>query len=169
MKKLILAISIGLFIVLGFSGIKAENNIKEKPTAIVDSALTENNVYTMLLLYNIKYPEVVMSQIMIESAYLKSKLTKRNNNILGMTVPAKRPTTAINKSGLYAKYISWIDCIIDYKLYQDYIFSKNNIQTKKQYIAFLHKTYAQAPHYKSRLTELSKTYELRSPLDFNRL
>jgi len=122
----------------------------------------------MLLLYNIKYPEVVMSQIMIESAYLKSKLTKRNNNILGMTVPVKRPTTAINKSG-FAKYVNWIDCIYDYKLYQDYILSKNKIQTKKQYITFLHRTYAQTPNYKSRLTELSKTYELRSPLDFNRL
>jgi uncharacterized FlgJ-related protein len=168
MKKLIL-ISIGLFIVLSFGCIKAENNKKEKPNVTVDSTLTENNVYTMLLLYNIKYPEVVMSQIMIESAYLKSKLTKRNNNILGMTVPVKRQTTAINKSGLYAKYISWIDCVYDYKLYQDYIFSKNNIQTKKQYITFLHRNYANAPKYKTRLTELSKSYELRNLYNFNRL
>ena len=167
MKKLILAISIGLFIVLGFSGIKAENNINKPKTATVDSALTENNVYTMLLLYNIKYPEVVMSQIMIESAYLKSKLTKRNNNILGMTVATKRQTTAVNKKG-FAKYLNWIDCIYDYKLYQDYILSKNSIISKKQYISFLHRTYAKAPNYKSRLTELSKTYE-RNTLNFNRL
>ena len=169
MKKLILAISIGLCIVLTFNAIKADETInKVQPTTIIDSTLNENNVYTMLLMYNIKYPEVVMSQIMIESAYLKSKLTKRNNNIIGMTVPFKRQTTAINKTG-FAKYLSWIDCIQDYKLYQDYILSKNNIQTKKQYISFLHRNYANAPQYKTRLTELSKTYELRNPVDINRL
>lgn len=156
MKKIIIIIGVGLSIILSFNGVKIDNTEKKY---VVDSVLSENNVYNMLLFFNIKYPEVVMSQIMIESAYLKSKLTKRNNNILGMTVPVKRQTTAVNKRG-FAKYISWIDCIYDYKLYQDYIMSKNNIRNKKQYITFLHRTYAHAPHYKNRLTTLSKLYEL---------
>jgi hypothetical protein len=167
MKKL-LTISIVVFIVLGFHVMKTDETLKQYNIS-VDSTLTENNVYNILLLYNIKYPEVVMSQIMIESNYLKSKLTKRNNNILGMTVPVKRKTTAINKSGLYAKYTSWIDCVYDYKLYQDYIFSKNNIQTRKQYIAFLHRNYANTPNYKTILTKLSNSYELRNLYDFNHL
>jgi hypothetical protein len=158
MKKIIIIIGLGLSIILSYNGVKIDNNPEKKD--VIDSVLSENNVYTMLLLYNIKYPEVVMSQIMIESAYLKSKLTKRNNNILGMTVATKRQTTAVNKKG-FAKYLNWIDCIYDYKLYQDYILSKNSIISKKQYISFLHRTYAKAPNYKSRLTELSKVYEIK--------
>ena len=115
----------------------------------------------MLLLNNIKYPEVVISQIMIETGWLTSRLCKVNNNLLGMTVPSKRETTAINEKG-FAKYTSWIECILDYKMYQDYIFSRNHITSKKQYIAYLHKNYAKSPTYKKRITELSKTYELKN-------
>ena len=122
----------------------------------------------MLLLNNVKYPEVVLSQIMIETGYLTSKLCKVNNNLLGMMVPSKRETTAINNKG-FAKYTNWIDCILDYKLYQDYILSRNKIDTKKEYIAFLHKNYAKSPNYKKRLTELSKDYELRNPYNFTSL
>jgi flagellum-specific peptidoglycan hydrolase FlgJ len=137
-------------------------------TMRIDSTLSENNIYIMLLMNRIKYPEVVISQIMIETGYLTSKLCKANNNLLGMMVPSKRETTATNNKG-FAKYTNWMDCISDYKLYQDYILSRNKIDNKKQYIAFLHRNYAKSPLYKKRLTELSNKYELRNTYNFTSL
>lgn len=163
MKKIILCLTLFLCVVLLQSD-NSKINYKGKATSI-DTALTERNIYHALLMNNVKFPEVVMSQIMIESGNLKSKLCKKNNNLLGMTVASKRETTALNEEG-YAKYKSWFDCILDYKLYQDYILSKNEINNKKQYIAYLHKNYANSPDYKKKLTFLSKQYELRNSYYF---
>ena len=90
-----------------------------------------------------------------------TKLCKINNNLLGMTVPSKRETTALNNKG-FAKYENWFSSILDYKLYQDFVFSHKNITNKKQYIAYLHKNYAKSPTYKNKLTNLSNKYELRN-------
>jgi len=170
MKKIIIFLSVFLCLLLcnSYCTSNAGENTRATTTNVVDSALTENNIYIMLLLNNVKYPEVVISQIMIETGYLTSKLCKVNNNLLGMMVPGKRETTATNKSG-FAKYTNWFDCILDYKLYQDYILSRNKIDNKKQYIAFLHRNYAKSPNYKKRLTELSNKYELRNPYNFTSL
>ena len=154
MKKIILFISI----IICLFAINSHNTHNNNNLIINDTLLTEHNVYTYLILNDIKFPDVVISQIMLESAHLKSKLCKRNNNLLGMTVPSKRETTAINDEG-YAKYKSWMDCIIDYKLYQNYILSRHHITTKKQYIAFLQRSYAESKDYKHNLINISRNYE----------
>lgn len=165
MKKNLFIIVIGLAISLIYIESKADNDngVMSNPV-FTDSTLNEENVYKALLFFKVKYPDVVISQINLESSHLKSKLCKSNNNLLGMTVPYKRNTTATNSKG-FAKYNNWIECIIDYKLYQDYILSKNNLDTKKKYIAYLHKNYAKSSSYKTNLTNLSIEYETRKLRD----
>jgi len=165
MKKstLFILLLVSVFITSGF--FMAFNNVDTKEVSHIDSILNEYNVYNMILKSGIKYPEVVMSQIMIESGNLTSNLCLKNNNLIGMTVPSKRETTAINKKG-YAKYTSWIECIADYKMYQDYILSNHNLNTKLKYISFLHKNYAKSKFYKYKLITMSKVYELRNPYYF---
>jgi uncharacterized FlgJ-related protein len=163
MKKIILYLTLFLCVVVLLHSDNSKNNYKGNTH--IDTTLNEQNVYLALLINNIKFPEVVISQIMIESGNLTSRLCKKNNNLLGMTVASKRETTALNKKG-YAKYKSWLDCILDYKLYQDYILSKNQINNKNQYIVYLHKNYANAPDYKQKLTFLSKKYELRNSFNY---
>ena len=160
MKKLLLILSVSLSICLTSSYITI-NNGNNTEIAKIDSVLTENNVYSTLLRMDIKYPEVVMSQIMLESNNLKSRLCIINNNLLGMTVPSKRKTTAINKKG-YAKYRNWIESLIDYKLYQESVLATHNLDTKKKYIAFLNKNYAKSKDYKKIITAMTKNYELRN-------
>ena len=162
MKKVI--ILIGILLSIGFmtsSFIDGKNN---KTEIVIDSVLTEQNVYTSLIFFNIKYPEVVMSQIMIESNKFNSKLCKNNNNLFGMTIATKRITTAINKSG-YAKYNNWVESVLDYKYYQDYILCHHKIENRTQYIAFLHKNYAHSKTYKDSLTRLSLFYDLKNKLN----
>ena len=168
MKRTMIISSLLCLLMVGTHYIKASENPKTEISTHKMDSLNEANIYLALLMNNVKYPEVVISQIMIETGWLTSRLCKANNNLLGMMVPSKRETTAINEKG-FAKYTSWIDCIMDYKMYQDYILSKNHITTKKQYIAFLHKNYAKSPTYKTRLTQLSKTYELKNPYNFTTL
>lgn len=164
MKKILLLTSLFLCLLMyNDHYIKASESTNTNVK--VDSTLTEQNIFMVLLRNNIKYPEVVLSQIMIETGYLKSRLCRKNNNLLGMTVPSKRETTALNESG-YAKYANWFECIADYKLYQDFVFSKHTFTSKNQYIAYLQKNYAKSPNYKSRLIQLSKEYELRNPYNF---
>ena len=167
MKRVIILFSLLCLLMVGTHYIKADEKAATTLVSKMDT-LNETNIYLALLMNNIKYPEVVISQVMIESGWLTSRLCKVNHNLLGMTVPEKRETTAINKSG-YAKYYTWFDCILDYKLYQDYVLKKHHITNRKQYIAFLHKNYAKSPTYKTRLTQLSKTYELRNPYNFTSL
>jgi uncharacterized FlgJ-related protein len=162
LKKLFICFCVFLCILLINTEQKANSakSNEENTVLSIDSNLTEENIYISLMLNNIRFPQVVLSQIMIETGYLTSKLCKINNNLLGMMVPSKRETFAINNHG-YAKYSDWFQCIADYKLYQDYIFARNNIQTKAQYIAFLHRNYAKSPDYKKKLIKLSNKYELR--------
>ena len=164
MKKIVITLSVLCLLMIGTHYIQAGETDKGATTTLSTDSLNEQNIYLALLLNDIKYPEVVISQIMIETGYLTSKLCKRNNNLLGMMVPSKRETTAINEGG-YAKYTTWIDCILDYKLYQDYILSRHQITSRKQYIAFLHKNYAKSPTYKTRVTQLSELYILKNPFN----
>ena len=164
MKKLLLILSVSLSLFLTSSYITVNNN-NNNEMAKMDSVLTESNVYSTLLMLNIKYPEVVMSQIMLESNNLRSRLCLVNNNLLGMTVPSKRKTTAMNKKG-YAKYKNWMESIVDYKLYQDAILATHKLDSKKKYIAFLNKNYAKSKDYKKTITAMAKNYELRNTYYF---
>lgn len=89
---------------------------------------------------NIKYPEVVYAQAVIESGF-KSKLFINNNNLFGMRVAKSRPTLASEKSGSYAHYANWKESVIDYALYQSYFI--RNIDSKEEYIAHLANSYSE--------------------------
>lgn len=108
--------------------------------------LNKYNVILILKYYDIKYPDIVLSQSLIESGNFSSKLCYKYHNLFGMNVPSKRLTTAINNSG-YAKYNNWIESIGDYKLYQEYIITNNCITSRKEYLQYLRKNYAESPNY----------------------
>jgi hypothetical protein len=69
-----------------------------------------------------------------------------------MKVPGRRETTAINKKG-YAAYRSWLDCVKDYKLYQDYV-TKNKSVSRAQYVAIISKSYSETPDYVTMLRKI---------------
>ncbi len=158
MKKFLILISIFLWFSLSIFYVSHAGNLNKKELIKIDSTLSEDNVYIVLLMNNIKYPAVVLSQIIIESGHLTSDLCKFNNNLLGMNVAHKRETTALNDSG-FAEYKTWFDCILDYKLYQDNVLRKHPHITKKQYIAYLGRTYAESPNYNKVITAKTKIVE----------
>jgi len=116
---------------------------------------TKENVYQSIKRTGIEFADIVFAQIILESGELKSKLTKTNNNFLGMKMPEKRETIAVGEFHGYAQYAGWEDCIQDYLLYQNYIFRKKKM-TRSQYLAFIGKKYSECGAYKNRILRVIK-------------
>jgi uncharacterized FlgJ-related protein len=118
--------------------------------------LTHSDFYDMLVKYEIKYPDIVFAQAVLESGNFTSKLFKTQNNLFGMKVPHKRQTTAINKIG-YAKYNSIDDSIIDYSYYQQYAMKRKEM-SRNEYLAFLGRNYAEDKKYVQKLNKTIKKH-----------
>lgn len=119
---------------------------------------TKENVYMSIKKSGIEYADIVFAQIILESANLKSKLTKTNNNFVGMRMPRKRETTAAGELHGYAQYLGWEDCIQDYALYQNYAFRKKKM-TRNQYLAYIGKNYSECGTYKKRIMRVIKEHK----------
>ena len=108
-----------------------------------------------LINMNVAYPDIVLAQCMVESAW-KSKIFKENNNCLGMKMPYKRPTLAIGENRGHAVYKSWRDCLTDYAIWQVYCCKTLN---REEYIQFLEKNYAESPIYIESIKSYTDYYD----------
>ena len=111
-----------------------------------DRACTKENVYLAIRQIGINFPDLVFSQTMLESAELKSKLSVSNNNIFGMRLAKKRPTTAVGERNGYAVYLDWYSCLLDYYEYQKYVLKERAV-SKAKYLSMLGRRYAEDKHY----------------------
>lgn len=120
--------------------------------------LSKENLWKEIKTLDIKYPEFVFAQAILESGHFKSNLSKINNNLFGMKVPSRRETLAIGKSKSgYAIYKHWKDSVKDYLLFQNYILSKNNYDTKEKYIDFISRRYSETEGYVSKVNKVVKS------------
>ena len=120
--------------------------VKTEP---LSDAMTWDNIKHEITKCDLKYPDIVLRQIMLETGNLTSRICRECNNLIGMKYPRRRETTAIgrDKSGM-SVYDSWQDCIADYKLWQDYAYRDGD------YMTFLNRIYATDVYYKSKLKRL---------------
>ncbi len=113
---------------------------------INDESFSKENLKKFIKELGITNQKIVYAQAFHETNGFKSKVFRENNNLFGMKVPRKRPTTALNftKTG-YAKYRHWKDSVLDYSYYQQY----KNIEkfTEKEYLAYIQKKYAEDKKY----------------------
>jgi uncharacterized FlgJ-related protein len=111
-------------------------------------SITHKLLYEQITEKNIKYPEVVFAQAVLESGHFKAPIFTTKNNLFGMKVPKKRETTAVNKGKKgYAKYNTWECSVDDYLLWQDFTLKNKNNLTKNQYLSLLGKIYAEDKDY----------------------
>lgn len=118
----------------------------------VNDSIDLQKVYNTLIQWNIKYPEVVLAQCMIESAYLSSPIFKENHNLFGMKVATTRPTTAKGTRRNHAYYDNWIMSIVDYALFQAAFTRK--LKTEEDYIKYLNQVYAEDNSYAIKIKKL---------------
>ena len=101
---------------------------------------------------NLKYPEIVYAQAVLESGHFKSKSFSVGNNLFGMKVASIRPTTNSGEYLKHAKYSSWEQSVYDYALYQSTFVFK--IKSKKDYYQYLKNNYAGDPTYVEKLKSI---------------
>lgn len=107
---------------------------------------TEDKLISYLKDLNIKYPEVVYAQAIIESGNFTSKQFKKDNNLFGMQKARCRITLSLDSKGNYAKFNTWRESVIDYGFYQSQFIKK--IKSRDDYINYLGNNYAKSSIYK---------------------
>lgn len=124
-----------------------------------DEDINYKNLYSKILEYNIKFPDVVFAQAVLETGHFRSKLFHNSNNLFGMKLPKKRETVAVGKTkGGYAKFENWESSVYDYSLWQNYIFSKNGEITKTDYLKILDKIYSESKGYSNKVSKIIKQH-----------
>ncbi len=89
--------------------------------ALTSYGQTKKEVYNYIKATDIKHPEIVYAQAMLETGNLdttKSKIYKENHNLFGMKEPKTRLTYATGTNRKHATYNSWRYSILDYSLWQ---------------------------------------------------
>lgn len=124
------------------------NNYVEK----TNDSLCEDSLSKFINDANLRFPEVVYAQCIIESAHLKSNLSKNNNNLLGMKHPGQRATASIGKKNGYAHFVSWKMCILDYAIWQTKFAKSCN--TQDDYLDLLSRVYASDKNYRNKIISL---------------
>jgi len=122
--------------------------------AAQDNAFSREKLKAYILELNIRYPEVVLAQAELESGNFTSPIFKENNNMFGMRVATKRPTTNKGEENGFAYYDNWRECVVDYAFYSAQYLS--DIKTKDELFDYLAQTYAGDSTYTIRLKELIK-------------
>lgn len=123
-------------------------------------SLTHELLYEQINQKNIKFPDIVFAQAVLESGHFKAPLFINKNNLFGMRIPKKRETTAVNKGKKgYALYENWDSSIDDYLLWQEFTLKNRGNLTRSQYFALLGKVYASDKRYVTSLKRVISEHQ----------
>ena len=103
---------------------------------------------------NIKFPHIVFAQAKLESGYFKSTIFRENNNLFGMKIATRRPTTNKGENRGHAVFDTWKESVLDYAFYQARFLG--DIKSEGEYIQYLKANYAEDPGYVEKVIKLSK-------------
>jgi uncharacterized FlgJ-related protein len=160
-KRIALYVSVSALMGTGF-GIYLSNN-KVSATSQEDMIVMINDhekqsfndsvFIDYLRSINIKFPEIVYAQAVLETGNFKSKIFNTNNNLFGMKEATKRPTMAKGTELEHAYYDNWKESVIDYALYQARYLS--SIRSESQYYEYLEANYAEDPEYINKIKNVT--------------
>jgi hypothetical protein len=149
-------------VVIGIIRVNDVSFISEETKAIILREADKANEFTpeklkaYILELNIRFPYIVYAQAQLETGEFKSKIFKENNNIFGMKVARKRPTTNKGEENGHAYYNNWKESVVDYGFYSAQYLS--NIKSEGEYFQYLGQNYAEDPNYVSKIKQIiSKT------------
>jgi uncharacterized FlgJ-related protein len=147
--------AVGIILFLIFTSIPKDT--VSEPIIISEQTndITHDEVKLYLKQINVKFPEIVYAQTVLETGNYKSNICYENNNICGMKVSAKRPTTAIGSKNGHAYYRTWQESLLDYALYQAYYFS--HVKTVDEYLDSL-RNYAEDTTYIAKIKQIARQF-----------
>lgn len=114
--------------------------------------ISYNEVYYTIVKHDIKFPNVVFAQSLIETGHFTSDLLHMENNLFGMKYPSRRETTSSGISdGGYASYEKWVDSVEDYSLWQQNMLDGKDNITEEEYLRLLGRVYAEDKNYVNKI------------------
>ena len=117
--------------------------LNERPTFYDKSP--QDGLREALLFYDIKHPEIVYAQALLETGHFKSKGCTRDNNLFGLYNSRKKQ---------YYKFNHWAESVEAYKDWIQYRYKPPN-----DYYEFLQRIgYAEDPNYITKLKQIVKKY-----------
>ena len=138
-------------VVIGIIRVNDVSFISEETKAIILREADKANEFSpeklkaYILELNIKFPHIVYAQAQLETGEFKSKIFKENNNLFGMKVATRRPTTNKGEDNGHAFYVNWKESVVDYAFYSAQYLS--NIKSESEYFDYLGQSYAEDPNY----------------------
>jgi len=118
-----------------------------QPTEVFSERLLKQEIERL----NLRHPDIVFAQAVLESSRFKSDLFKSNNNMFGMKVARQRPTTAVKSVRGYAWYPTWRESLLDYAMMSSKYFSRLN---RNEYLQYLADNYAEDKKYINKLLNI---------------
>lgn len=160
-KAVVICLSIVLVssLIVGLINMNTINQVRFISQETKNIIIKEHNEFTpeRLKAYikelNIKYPDVVYAQAVIESGNFTSQVFYENFNIFGMRCAKQRPTTCKDENLGFAVYEDWRASVLDYALLQATL----GIRSQNAYLQYLAQTYAQDSLYIQKITKIIKT------------
>lgn len=129
--------------------------VSDETKAIVlqeENEFSRDKLKAYILELNIRFPHIVLAQAELESGHFTSKIFRENNNLFGMKVATKRPTTNKGEEHGHAYYDNWRESVVDYGFFSAQYLS--DIKTEKQYLEYLGKNYAEDSTYVNKIIKL---------------
>lgn len=131
----------------------------EPHVVVVDNPIDSSELFSFELFkqyvldLNLKFPEIVLAQAVLESGNFTSTIWRENNNPFGMKVARSRNTTALGTNRGHAEYKNWRMAVVDYS-YLQAVYARK-VKTKEGYFEFLN-SYAEDPSYRHKLERILK-------------
>lgn len=132
----------------------------EELILLVDA--TENDLMSPKAMYEymkevgIKYPEIVWSQVVMETGFT-SQISIENHNFFGMKRATARPNTQSGENLGHATYRNWKMAVLDYALWQAST-GLWKARSEDQYFAYLAEHYAASPTYATKVKSIRDNF-----------
>lgn len=102
---------------------------------------------------NVRFPEIVYAQAVLETGNFQSEVFRANHNMFGMKEAASRATTNHGTNLNHAVYHHWREAVLDYALYQCSYLS--DLHSKEAYYNYLSQHYAEDQTYVDKVKEIA--------------
>jgi len=124
-----------------------------------EEAFSQQALVEELKRLNVRFPEIILAQSILETGHYTSRIFEENNNLFGMKEAKARSTTALGTQLGHAYYNNWKESVLDYALFQNAYMNK--IRKEKQYLKYLDKNYAEAPNYDKTILQIIERENLK--------
>lgn len=155
------AFMLGIFLASWYTYHLSNNPTVKTETQIqlvydISDPFSEQKVKDYLLQLHVKFPEVALAQMKLESANGTSKIFKENNNLFGMRKAIRRPTTALGEKNNHAYYSHWRQSILDYALWSSFVSNTENMDSEEAWLQYIGRNYAEDNSYINKLRKIIK-------------